>query len=232
MKKVRFLGIIILAMINFSLYSQDENAGTDTNEEKKQSQRKDIDGFQGIKWATKYTDVKEEFRTLSSSPDVKYPVEIVRDIPDKEILIKRNGIFYRYVFYKKPNNEEGKSDKPDENRNNTENENENQEKNEEDTPRFFFMESSFPFVPAENIYKKLSNEYGEKTSSAVNKDESGAYVWETEKGYIVQWLEPYNKAPYTRSLYYISKDIRKKIEEDLGEYQNYRELKAVKNLLP
>lgn len=222
MKLFQYSLFIALMILTFSLHPQEDNANNDnldnndnqTNPDDKNT-RGNLTGFQGIMWATNYESVKEEFRTLSSSPDVKDPVEIIRDIPEREILIRRNGIYYRYVFYKKTE----------------ENSNEENQK-EENTPRFFFIESSFPFVPSDKIYEKLKEKYGEKTSSSVNKDNSGAYVWETEDGYIVQWLEPYNTEPYTRSIYYISKKIRTEIEKDLEEYQNYRELKAVKNLLP
>ncbi len=235
MNRIKTVLVIITIAMSTAHYPQttdpkptpdDKKKQEDQEKKKENTGKESATGFQGILWSTKYADVKEEFRTLSSNPEVKDPAEIIRDIPDKEILIKRNGIYYRYVFYKKVD-PSGKTVSPEES---SATPAENQK--EEDIPRFFFMESYFPFVPSDQIYNKLKEKYGEKTGASMNKDNSGAYFWETPDGYIVQWVEPYRKAPFTRSIYYISRKIKEEIEKDYSQYNNYRELKAVEKLLP
>ena len=59
----------------------------------------------------------------------------------------------------------------------------------------------------------------------------GAYSWEKEEGFLVQWVEPYAKQGYTRSLYYLSRKIRDEIKADLQAWQFVREIKALDSLL-
>ena len=181
-----------------------------------QNSASDITGFDGIAWGETYEKVKDKFRTLSSSEKAKDPVEIIRDVPEREILIKRRDIFYRYVFYKRPDNL-------------VKNEEQGKGLNE---PEFFFVETIFHLVPAEELYKKLKAKYGDRTSSTLNKEMRGVYKWDTAKGQLVQWINAYQNRPFSRSLFYISAEIRKKIQDDLQDYQYDRELKAIEGIVP
>ena len=185
-----------------------------------------LDGFSGVRWGTKYQDVKERFRTLSNNKDVEYPIEIIFDSKGKKLLVRRANIYYNYLFYKKTTPEKMKDKKIIDKQANNGEENEASK-----IARFFFTSSSFPFVPSKEIYNKLKAKYGAHTTSTSDKNK-GAYVWDISEGIVVQWVEAYKDQPYTRSIYYISKEIREEIMKDLVEYQNYKELKAVENIVP
>ena len=185
-----------------------------------------LNGFAEINWGTSYRDAKERFRVLSSNQDVEEPVDIISDSPGESILIKRGGIHYMFLFY-------SKKDPPG-----IDSSNILQKQDDEDTKReaanmarFFFVSSSLPFVPSQKLYEKLKVKYGDHTSSGADKTR-GAYVWDIENGILVQWVESYRGKPYSRSIYYIAKEIREEIMKDLDAYQNYKELKAVENLIP
>ena len=199
-------------------------------ENKAKGSKQSISGFDGINWGTTYKDVKEKFRTLAAQPNENDNVEIVADTPDREILIKRRDIFYRYVFYKKPESKivdsMVKSQEPAA-----------AKLPEKDptagTARFFFVESSFPLLVADDVYKKLSEKYGERTGNTVAKEQRGAFVWnnESDEGFLFQWVEPYARQGYTRSIYYLSRKIREEIKSDLQLWQFVRELKAIEALV-
>lgn len=188
-----------------------------------------LDGFDGIAWGSTYKDVKERFRTLSATANPQDNVEIVADTPDREILIRRREIYYRYVFYKKPADKITESmprlaKKPAE-------EKPAAEDPSAGTARFFFVESIFPLLKAEELYTKLSEKYGQRTGSNVGENQRGAHTWEKEDGFLVQWVEPYGGVGYTRTLFYLSRKIRDEIKADLQAWQYVREIQALENLL-
>ncbi|RME92891.1 MAG: hypothetical protein D6767_02210 [Candidatus Hydrogenedentota bacterium] len=202
--------------------NQNTATGNQTNQNTSNQDAKTIPGFDSIAWGTPYETVKERFRVLARSEDAKDPVEILRDVPEREILIKRRGIYYRYLFYKTPE----KAKVQDSQQTIADNQ------KDQNPARFFFVSSEFDLVPAEMLYEKLKQKYGNRTGSTLDKNQRGAYIWEGEKGFLLQWLEPYQQKPYTRKLYYISKEIREQIKKDYEAYMSYRELKAIDSLLP
>lgn len=189
-----------------------------------------IGGFDGNPWGTTYKDLKEKFMALAASGEVENRVDIVADFPGRELVISRKSILYRYVFYLKPQDLKKEDSKPAQP---AAGPNDAPPEDVRNTARFFFVESIFPLVATEDLYQKLTSKYGERTSSTYEeKSARGAYVWEKPDGYLVQWIEPYNDKPYTRSLYYISRAIKTEIEKDMQEFQFQKEIAAVKNLIP
>lgn len=188
-----------------------------------------IEGFDGVAWGITYKEMKDRFRVMASNATAADNVEIISDNPDREILIRRREIFYRYVFYKKPPATSVESmPKPEAGK--------PAEKPVTDDPtagtaRFFFVESIFPLLKSEELYTKLTEKYGQRTGSSVGETMRGAYSWEKEEGFMVQWVEPYAKMGYTRSLYYLSRKIRDEIKSDLQAWQFVREIKAIESLL-
>lgn len=156
-------------------------------------------------------------------------VEILADTQDREILVRRREIQYRYVFYKKPPAKSIESmPKP------TASKVDEKPPEKDDTlgtAKFFFVESIFPLLKSDELYTKLSEKYGQRTGSSVGETMRGAHTWEKEEGFLVQWVEPYAKNGYTRSLYYLSRKIRDEIKGDLQAWQFVRELKAIESLL-
>ena len=185
-----------------------------------------LNGFIGINWGTQYQDVKEKFRVLESSQDVTDPINILADTPGESLLIERGGIRYKFLFYLK------KEPTMDDNSNilNQKND-ENKTMDMKKMARFFFVSSELPFVPSETLYEKIKGKYGKHTSTTANK-KRGAYIWDINNGAVIQWVESYKKQAYSRSIYYASKVIRAEIMQDLEAYQNYKELKAIENLIP
>ncbi len=198
------------------------------------NQQAGITGFDGIAWGATYSDVKERFVALAQSKDVQEKIEIVNDIPEREILIMRKGILYRYVFYKKPlMKKDTKPAAPDMVNGTDDIPPGNEGQQTVAAPRFFFVESIFPLVASEDLYKKLSEKYGNRTNTSINeKEPRGAYIWDLPDGLLVQWLESYEKKPYTRNLYYISKQIRDEIRKDMQDYNYQREIKILDSILP
>ncbi len=188
-----------------------------------------IEGFDGVAWGMTYKEMKDRFRVMASNANAADNVEIISDNPDREILIRRREIFYRYVFYKKPAAKSVESmPKPETGK--------PAEKPLADDPtagtaKFFFVESIFPLLKSDELYTKLSEKYGQRTGSSVGETMRGAYSWEKEEGFLVQWVEPYAKMGYTRSLYYLSRKIRDEIKSDLQAWQFVREIKAIESLL-
>ncbi|HRP69975.1 MAG TPA: hypothetical protein PLY93_10630 [Turneriella sp.] len=97
--------------------------------------------------------------------------------------------------------------------------------------KLFFVESIFPLLKEDELYKTLTAKYGQRTGSSVGDTWRGAYTWDKADGFLVQWVEPYQKHGYTRSLYYLSRKIRDEIKNDLQAWQFVREIKALDSLL-
>jgi hypothetical protein len=188
-----------------------------------------IEGFDGVAWGMSYKEMKDRFRVMASNANAADNVEIISDNPDREILIRRREIYYRYVFYKKPPAKSVESmPKPEAGK--------PAEKPAVDDPtagtaKFFFVESIFPLLKSDELYTKLTEKYGQRTGSSVGETMRGAHTWEKEDGFLVQWVEPYAKMGYTRSLYYLSRKIRDEIKGDLQAWQFVREIKALESLL-
>lgn len=203
--------------------------GATTGQPANNNAQSKIEGFDGIAWGMTYKEMKDRFRVMASNANAADNVEIISDNPDREILIRRREIYYRYVFYKKPpaksvesmpKPEAGKpAEKPAENDPTV------------GTAKFFFVESVFPLLKSEELYATLTAKYGQRTGSSVGDTWRGAYTWEKEEGFMVQWVEPYAKQGYTRSLYYLSRKIRDEIKADLQAWQFVREIKALDSLL-
>ncbi len=204
----------ILSAIIFCLVSAVFGQATDPNTTDSQPPSRDIPGFDGISWGTRYANVKQRFIDLMGQAQTEQRVEIISDTPDREIIVQRAGILYKYSFYKNP---APRSEDPNA---------------EENNPRFFYAESAFPLVPSEDLHSKLVEKYGERTASSRNKDNRGAYIWTLPNGYLVQWVEPYEKGSYTRRLSYLSKTIRDEINTDIKYYQYKKELAALEAILP
>ena len=225
MKKICFY--LIFSLSGSSLYPQNKPSSSS------------LTGFDGLQWGSSYKDAKERFRTLSASDEVSEPVSIIADTPEREIRVKRNKLVYRYEFYEKPeilanadnSQPEGKSDAQ-----NSENAEplakSNQKVKNKPIPRLFMVESIFGYVPAEELYKKISEKYGPRNGGNLDeKTNRGYYIWNLNRGTIIQWIDPYKKKPFSRSIYYVSKEIIDEIHVDFPKFQYSKELKTIMNLL-
>ena len=195
-----------------------------------------LSGVHGIDWGTTYGELKEHFRSLTQSKDAKDPTYILQDIENEQILTKKNGIKYRYRFYIKPEIIAVKKEPVAESTDGTDDINpaaDDSSKTESNSnARFYFMETIFSYIPAADITKKIVDKYGNQTRSTVNKEFRGANIWELGTGYLIQWVEPYDEKPFTKSLYYISNEIMKEIKQDYEIYKYAPEMKIVRELAP
>lgn len=203
-------------------------AATTGNNQNDKNGASKIEGFDGTAWGVTYKEMKDRFRVMASNANAADNVEIISDSPDREILIRRREIYYRYVFYKKP------AQKPIESMPKPEAGKPAEKPATDDatagTAKFFFVESIFPLLKSEELYTTLSAKYGQRTGSSVGETMRGAHSWEKEEGFMVQWVEPYAKQGYTRSLYYISRKIRDEIKGDLQAWQFVREIDLLVHL--
>ena len=59
-------------------------------------------GLGDAAWGNSYVNIRDKIMAIRNNPDVKEKIEIVNEVKDKSLLIKRNSISYLYRFYKKP----------------------------------------------------------------------------------------------------------------------------------
>ena len=180
---------------------------------------KNLDGFDGKSWGSKYTEVLNFFRDLSRNSTTADPVEIIAVSEDKEILIKRNGIRYKYMFYKVPKVITDLRKKIKKN-----------DKSEDNSPKLFFVQSQFSLLESKQLFDSLVIKYGRYTKSILNNDNRGAYIWDLKDGFMIQWIEPYDKGQWSGRIYYISKAISGQMNVDTKEFLYDIEKKVMQNL--
>lgn len=181
---------------------------------------RNLNGFADTPWQTTYKAVFQKMKNLSSSEAAVEDVQIVHAEPEKSILVKRNGILYRYNFYKTPL-EVVKLTEHDITKN---------EYQERDAI-LFHVKVSPPFIASELIYEKLKKNYGEKTRTTVDDTNMGVHTWELNNGVIFQWYEPYRDQPYTRTIDYMSLEIAKTILKEYEDYFDSREKKLLQEMI-
>jgi len=201
-----------------------------------------LTGFDGLAWGVEYKEAKDRFRVLASSEETTEAVSIIADIPDTEIKIERKSLVYRYLFYKKPailleketekKTEAAPLDPATPNQPPVDTNGQADKNAAQALPRLFLVESTFSYVPAEELYNKIAEKYGKRNAGKLDdKTNRGYYVWNLDRGYIIQWIDPYKKMPFTRSIYYVSKEIVEEIRADFPRYQMTKELKILNDIL-
>jgi hypothetical protein len=207
-----------------------------------------VEGFGGIKWGQSIEEVRKGIKG-----------KIVYD-DEKRMIVTRDGeITYRYgFFYKlkeaaKPASapvqdktpatsdktdaaqpvatdkpKDALADKP------TEKQPEpvpaSGEEKEGDS-KFFFVISEFPYIPLDEIKKKMTTQYGDSSGDTVNKAQ-GAILWDTGNGVAIVWVDAYEKKPFCRKITYLSKGIAKELNSYQVTVFNKREIEVIKSLVP
>jgi len=195
-----------------------------------------LSGYDGLQWGLQYNEAKDRFRTLAQTTGDKDPMTITGDVENYEIRTRRLNIEYRYLFYVTPaiieklNNQtnpdnQNTTDQP----NDTPNDSPNAQ---EVSSRFFLVEQRFPYVPAGDLLNKLTEKYGQNTGGSVSSQGRGYYLWDLDRGYIIQFVDPYDKKPFSRSIYYISKELIEEIKLDYVQYQKTPELETILQIIP
>ena len=176
---------------------------------------------------------------MATNPDAKEEIEIKYEKKDEKLLVKRNGIFYLYRFYKTP--ELLKEVRPKENRGPESDPTITGQTEFRENGILFSVGVTFNLVPAEKIKDKLQKKYGKPKKESIGDDKvSGASIWELvdkrdgtpRGGYTVQWLEGYKKNSYTRRIDYFSANIREMIAKDYKDFFSVQETKTLRDLIP
>jgi len=198
-----------------------------------------LDGFNEASWGMTYESIREKFLSMATNTESKEQIEIVNEEKDTSLLVKRNGIFYLYRFYRTP--EIVKQVRPkDPSRAEVDPTIENQTEYRENGI-LFSVGVTFNLVPSDQIKEKLEKKYGKARKESIGDDKvSGAGIWELvdrrenppRGGYAVQWREGYKKAPYTRRIDYFSANIRDMIAKDTKEFFSVQETKTLRDLVP
>lgn len=199
-------------LLSFSVFAQD------------QENQETVDGFNGVAWGSAYNEIYERMKAVAASGE-RPDFEIVNAVTDKEITIRESDIIYRYVFYLNP------AIQKEVPQHLTTAMEENQQQDEVQG-KFFFAEVNFSPVSANDIYQVLQKRYGNRTLSTVDKNSNGAFIWQKDTGYLAQWVMLYEQAPYTRTVYYLSRAISEEIQKDFNEYMFKKELKIIEDLIP
>lgn len=211
---------LVITLLTFSSPSYAQEAQADQNSNTQSS----IDGFNGVAWGALYQETFERMKSVAASGE-RPDFEIVNAVTDKEIVIREGDIVYRYVFYlnpllKKQAPHDLKTDM------------DGSQKQDEVQGKFFFAEINFSPVSARDIYQVLQKKYGDRTLSTVSKDSNGAFIWQKDTGYLAQWIMEYEQAPYTRTVYYLSRSISDEIKNDFHSYMFQKELKILQDIIP
>ncbi|TGN17976.1 hypothetical protein [Leptospira idonii] len=197
-----------------------------------------LDGFAEASWGMTFESIREKFISMATNPESKEQIEIINEKKDEKLLIKRNGIFYLYRFYKTP--DIVRELRPREDKRETDPSIVGQTEYRE-SGILFSVGVTFNLVPSEKIREKLEGKYGKPRKESIGDDKvSGAAIWELvdrrdnppRGGFAVQWREGYKKAPYTRRIDYFSANIRDMIAKDYKDFFSVQETKTLRDLIP
>jgi hypothetical protein len=198
-----------------------------------------LDGFAEASWGMTFESSREKFLSMATNPEAKEKIEIINEKKDEQLLIKRNGIFYLYRFYRTPEllkevrpKETGAAETDPSIAGQTE---------YRESGILFSVGTTFNLVPSEQIKDKLEKKYGKPKKESIGDDKvSGASIWELvdkkeasiKGGYAVQWREGYKRKAYTRRIDYFSANIREMILKDYKEFFSVQETKTLRDLIP
>lgn len=207
---------LLIFSISITTFAQDEKTTppADTKEEKKTS--KIPEGYGELTWGTLLSDAKAKIMGKLVFTD------------EKKIILSRDGdLQYRYgFFYIDPAAAPGTEKKKTEGSEGT-----TTEETKKDEGKLFYVSLQFPYLTMEEVVKKMTEKYGEATSSNV-RDNQGAMAWDSEKTIVVIWIDEYEKKPFCRRITYLSKDIAKELNNYVEQVFNRVEIDLIKQLNP
>jgi hypothetical protein len=185
------------------------------------STKSDMSGFAESPWMSEFSKVRETLRNLATSETASEKVEILAVEKNKYILVKRNGVSYRYNFYQTPLNVLRLS-----NHDLTEEEYSKQE------AVLYQVKIIIPFIDSASIKGKIVARYGQNNRSTVNeKSFRGADIWEMTGGYLFQWYEPYKNRAYTRTIDLVSVEMAKRIIKEYEDYFDSEEKEVLQKII-
>jgi hypothetical protein len=222
MKNLKLILFLFLIFTYVKIYSQQlDLRSSDPVFEPARIKQNSLNGFSDTAWMTPFSQIKDKFKTLSTTNLNNEKIQILHMERNRYILIKRNNIIYRYNFYKTPyevikiKNHDITFDQYD-----------------QTEAVLYQVRIILPFIEAKLLEEKIQNAYGKKTKSTVDpKTMRGADIWDLEGGYIFLWYEPYNNKPFARRIDYISKELSQKILEESKDYFDSKEKELLRDLI-
>lgn len=197
-----------------------------------------LDGFAEASWGMTFESIREKFLSMATNPESKEKIELLNEKKDESLLIKRNGIFYLYRFYKTP--ELLKEVRPKQGAAEADPSLDGKTEFRENGI-LFSVGVTFNLVPSEKIKEKMEKKYGKPRKESIGDDKvSGAAIWELVErrenpprgGFAVVWREGYKKAPYTRRIDYFSANLKEVIAKDYVDFFSVQETKTLRDLIP
>ena len=180
----------------------------------------ELKGFADLAWQSEFKDVKEKLKNLARSSDADERVEILMEVRNRYILVKRNDVLYRYSFYKTPLQVSRLG-----------NHKITREEHDQIEARLFHVKVTTPLIEASRIKDKIQAIYGRNTKSTVDEKMMGVDIWELTGGLIFQWYEPFNKKAFTRNIDYLSLEMAAMIMKEYEQYFDAHERFILKKLL-
>ncbi|MBI3395556.1 MAG: hypothetical protein HY042_06965, partial [Spirochaetia bacterium] len=136
-------------------------------------------GFADSPWKATFSQVKSRLKNLATAQAAEERVEILMEVRNVYILVRRNDVLYRYNFYKTPLEVSRL----------TNHEMTAQEKDAEEG-LLYHVKVSMPFIETPMVKKRLETAHGAASRSTVDKKSmSGVDIWELPSGMIFQWGE-------------------------------------------
>ena len=179
----------------------------------------DLSAFGSNKWGTNFDQVREEMKDLSISKNPEEKTNILNIVKNKLILIKRNGILYRYNFYRAPYEVARLKDKDIGSK---------EKYSEEKEAVLFHVQLTMPMVKTSLIQKRLIKKYGNSQNSTLDETGQGAEIWNIEEGIIVLWHEAYSDESFTQKIDYMSTKYKKQINKDFSNFFDASQKRLVK----
>ncbi|MCX7678736.1 MAG: hypothetical protein N2316_05905 [Spirochaetes bacterium] len=203
--------ISIIVLTALPALSQDKKIG----EEK--GQKNTATGFGQLVWGASLSAAKE-----------KVEGKIIF-VDEKRIIISKDGdIEYRYGFFYKEIPEEQAKKTPEANKQFP---NQEPNKNLTNEAKLYYVIVRFPYLPMEEVKKKIEEKYGMHTGE-IMKNNRGALVWDFLTTTIVLWVDDYKKNAYCQKITYLGKEIAKEVNEYQNKVFTEREREILRKLIP
>ncbi len=179
-----------------------------------------LNGFADAQWGATYTEVRTRLKNLATSATSIERVEILNEVRNEFILVRRNDVLYRYNFYRTPYNVAL-----------LQNHQLTEEEHDQVEARLFHVKVSTVFLPSTLVKERLIAIYGRPTRSTVNDEMQGADIYEPDGGLVFQWYEPLHKKPFTRTVDYLSQDVAQEIMAEYADYFDAKEKLILQKIL-
>lgn len=266
MRRAFLICLLILTTSQLFAQARDTNTPAPAKtapEAKKPDGKTDVgvpgpNGLGDLQWGTIYDEARNKFVSLSRSTEIKEKVQIVSEVKNKSILVRRNNLLYMYRFYKRPSILTNLKEKEDSYKG-------GEKKDHGGRPSLYSVGIFFSPVPSVELKTKIEGKgYGKPTkeipfktdesideedenakeAAALKERKEGAYIWDFSEakfdkegkeskvgGFIIQWVEPYLKKGFTKRLDYFSSEHTDAITKDHEEYFSVREKDLLLDLI-